>query len=111
MSVPEGRISLHPKARAEPSALTHAGHSTHVVKVQRALCFQSVLLVLFVRPIILLFTLSTLFSEPSVGKVRSWAGWKETEELQTHLFSPGWRGSHYTGLSWLTEAAIAAATT
>ena len=75
------------------------------------MCFQSVLLVLFVTPIILLFTLSTLFSEPSVGKVqakRLEGDWRNCRHIYSLLAGVA---VITPALSRLTEAAIAAATT
>ena len=92
----EGSDTLHPKARAEPSASHMLGTQRMLKICMDILCFQSVLLVLFVTPIVSLFTLATLFSEPRVGKVQAKEAGRRLEELQTRLSSPGWHGSHYT---------------
>ena len=70
------------------------------------------LFILFMTPIVLLFTLSTLLAESRVGKVQTKAGrsLEEPQERKAHLFSPGWHGSQDTA-SLLPDAAVVAAAT
>ena len=71
------------------------------------------LFILFVTPIVLLFTLSTLLAEPRVGKVQTKAGrsLEEPQEWKAHLFSAGWHASQDTASLPPDAAAVAAATT
>ena len=90
----EGGDILHPQTRPEPSASHMLDTQCTLKRCPDILCFQSVLLVLFMTPVV---SLSTLFSEPRVGKVQAKEAGRRLEELQTHLFSSGWLGSRYTG--------------
>ena len=80
----------------------------------REIGVATVSLILFMAPIVLLFTLSAPFLEPRVGKARAK---RVEEEARSHwscrciFFSPSWQGSHHRASLLAKAAAIAAATT
>ena len=71
------------------------------------------LFILFVMPIVSLFTLCALFAEPRVVKAQATGLEGDSRRLRNcrHVFSPGGHGSRNTASLLADAAAVAAAAT